>query len=151
MDTNLLLVYFLGLYDIVSGYQIINSFRYTKGKFTTRDFDLLSALIRRFDSQITTPHILTEVSNMLGHLTDPARETCFGLMKVIVPSLDERSIPAENLTQDDIFIKFGLTDTGIRKVVTKPCLVLTDDYRLSGYLEKVGVDALNFHHIRFLS
>ncbi len=150
MDANLLLVYFVGLYDNVSGYRVIDGFRYTKGRYTTGDFDRLAALIEQFDSQITTPHILTEVSNMLGHLADPARETCFGLMKEIIPSLEERGVSAEDLSGDAMFVRFGVTDSGIRKSATKPCLVLTDDYPLAGYLDKIGVDVLNYHHIKLL-
>lgn len=150
VDTNLLLVYFIGLYDRISGYQAINSFRYTKGKYSTGDFNLLFTLLERFNSQVVTPHILTEVSNMLGHLSDPARETCFELLKRTIPSLHEHSVSSERLSEDEAFTKFGITDTSILEAA-EPYLVLTDDHRLAGYLDKIGIDALNFQHIKLLS
>lgn len=151
VDTNLLLVYFIGLYDNASGYRVIDSFRYTKGKYTTGDFDILSSILERFDCWITTPHILTEVSNMLGHLSDPARQFCFELLKRTIPSLNEHNVSGRELSKAETFVEFGVTDTSILKVAAKPYLVLTDDYRLSGYLNKAGMDALNFHHIKLLS
>lgn len=150
VDTNLLLVYLVGLYDSVSGYQVIDGFRYTRGRYTTGDFERLAAVMEQFGNRITTPHILAEVSNMLGHLADSARETCFGLMKEIIPSLEERGVPAGDLSRDNMFVQFGVADSGIRKAAAEPCLVLTDDYRLSGYLDKIGIDALNFQHIKLL-
>lgn len=150
VDTNLLLVYFVGLYDSVSGYRVIDSFKHTRGKYNTGDFERLSALIEQFHSQITTPHILTEVSNMLGQLIDPARETCFGLMREIIPSLEERSVAARDMSRDAMFVKFGVADSGIRGAALEPCLVLTDDFPLSGYLDKIGVDVLNYQHVKLL-
>lgn len=150
VDTNLLLVYFVGLYDTVSGYTLINSFKHTKGKYTTKDFEILSALLERFSKQIITPHILAEVSNMLGQLKEPAKETCFGLLKEIVPSLEERVVSAQELCDHEAFVSLGVADTSIIKVASEPCLILTDDFRLSGYLDKTGVDTLNFRHVRLL-
>lgn len=120
MDTNLLLVYFLGLYDAVSGYQIINSFRYTKGSYGDEDFEILSELLKRFDKRITTPHILAEVSNMLGQLREPARETCFGFLKTIVPSFEERTTSARELCGEPAFMDLGVADTGILLAALEP-------------------------------
>lgn len=79
VDTNLLLVYFVGLYDTATGYRIINAFRYTKGTYTAGDFEILLSFLQRFRTVVTTPHILAEVSNSLsGELTEPARDLCLG-------------------------------------------------------------------------
>ena len=150
VDTNLLLAYFVGLCDDVSGYSTINSFRYTKGKYETGDFEVLLALLERFDTRVTTPHILTEVSNMLGQLSEPARAICFDLLRRTIPTLRELNISSERLSEDEAFVRFGIADTAIRKVAEGSYLVLTDDFRLSGHLDSIGIDALNFHHIKLL-
>lgn len=150
VDTNLLLAYSVGLYDDVSGYSIINSFRYTKGKYNTGDFEVLLALLERFDVRVTTPHILTEVSNMLGQLSEPARAICFDLLRRTIPTLRELNISSERLSDDEAFVRFGIADTAIRKVAEDSYLVLTDDFRLSGHLDKIGIDVLNFHHVKLL-
>ena len=39
-------------------------------------------------------------------------------------------------------------DTGILRLARGKYLVLTDDFRLSQYLQKMEIDVLNFNHIR---
>ena len=58
IDTNILLLYFVGSYDI----QQISRFKRTK-KFVVEDYKLLTRIWNSFKKIVTTPHILTEVSN----------------------------------------------------------------------------------------
>jgi len=82
VDTNLLLVYFIGLYDTATGYKLVNTFKYTKGNYGSEDFDALLAFLQDFRTVVTTPHILAEVSNSItGELTDPARDLCLELIQ----------------------------------------------------------------------
>lgn len=69
VDTNLLLVYFVGNYDYATGYRLINRSRYTKGIYEPGDFEILDALLNRFRNRITTPHVLAEVSNLIKQLS----------------------------------------------------------------------------------
>jgi hypothetical protein len=67
IDTNLLLLYFVGKYDP----RRILSFGRTKSRaFTLEDFKLLLVVFDYFDRVITTPNILTEVSNLSSKLSD---------------------------------------------------------------------------------
>ncbi len=61
------------------------------------------------------------------------------------------TLARHGLAQAESFAKFGLTDTAIVKLVKDQFLVLTDDFPLSNYLGKQGVDVLNFNHLRFAS
>ena len=62
LDTNLLLLLFIGAKDP----KLIAKARTLKA-FEESDYDLLEAIIRlNFTSLVTTPHIMTEVSNLLG-------------------------------------------------------------------------------------
>ncbi|WP_052315979.1 hypothetical protein [Desulfomonile tiedjei] len=63
IDTNLLLLYFIGEFDIAQ----IGRFKRVK-QFTTKDFDLIKKLLTFFKQRITTPNIMTEVSNLAGQL-----------------------------------------------------------------------------------
>ena len=65
IDSNLLLLLFVGLRDR----DRIQKFKRT-AQFTIRDFERLAAFIRRFKEVVTTPSILTEVSNLLGQLPE---------------------------------------------------------------------------------
>jgi hypothetical protein len=150
VDTNLLLVYFVGLYDSVTGYELINTFKYTKGDYESGDFDILLAFLGEFEVLVTTPHILAEVSNSItGGLTDPARDLCLGLMQQTIPSFQEHHVPAKDLIGEDLFRTYGVADMGILRTAAERHLVLTDDYRLSGYLNQIGIDTLSLPEIKY--
>ena len=68
VDTNLLLLLFVGSYDL----ERIERFKRTM-QFTRDDFARLVALLGVFERRVTTPHILTEVSNLAGHLPTESR------------------------------------------------------------------------------
>lgn len=87
---------------------------------------------------------------MLGQLSEPARTVCFDLLKQAIPTLRELNISSERLSDDEAFVRFGIADTAIRKVAEGSYLVLTDGFRLSGHLDKIGIGVLNFHHVKLL-
>jgi hypothetical protein len=60
----------------------------------------------------------------------------------------EHHHPCRSLANDQGFLRFGLTDTGIAMAAPGKYLVLTDDLALFGLLAKRGVDVLNFNHVR---
>lgn len=72
IDTNLLLVLLIGALDL--GH--VERFKRTK-PYTRNDDELLLAFIGEFERLITTPNILTEVSNLAGQLSEPLRERAF--------------------------------------------------------------------------
>ena len=66
--------------------------------------------------------------------------------------LDEKYVASGDIVKMVDFPKLGLTDSGIADVAANgACLVVTDDFRLYGFLSQTGVDVLNFNHIRDLS
>lgn len=144
----MLLVYFVGSYDYATGYQIINDSKYTNGKYEPNDHLILNVILNEFDSQITTPYILAEVSNLIKLLPHEAPTFCMALLKQITPTLDARYVPADELAEQNVFLNYGVADTSIVKAAEEPCLVLTDDFKLSGYMNNQGMDVLNFHHIK---
>ena len=62
IDTNILLLYIVGAVDI----NLIRNFGRT-AEFAENDFYVVSKFVDYFDIKITTPHILTEVSNLFGN------------------------------------------------------------------------------------
>src|SRR4051794_28125217 len=59
LDTNLLVLLLVGS---VNKHRILN-FKRT-GNFSIEDYDLLARLIRRFSKLITTPHLLSQASDL---------------------------------------------------------------------------------------
>ncbi len=152
VDTNLLLVYIVGLYDTATGYRLVNSFKYTKGDYGHEDFGILDTFLKNFAVRITTPHILTEVSNsIIGELIDPAKDLCLGFMQETIPAaFHEHHASANNLLSEPQFRTYGVADMGIlRSAAAGPYLVLTDDDPLSLYLNKVGIDTLSLLEIKY--
>jgi rRNA-processing protein FCF1 len=143
VDTNILLLHFVGSFDR----SLITRFKRTE-RFTVEDFDLLEHILARFDRVVTTPNVLSEVNSLSNQLAEPARKGYFeDFARRIVPLHEEYVISAE-AARRDCFPRLGLTDSGILHLVKDKYLVLTDDFRLHGTLEKHGVDAINFNHLR---
>ncbi len=143
VDTNLLLLYLVGAYDE----RQIRGFRRTE-QFEPEDFLVLAAFIGQFGQVVTTPHVLTETSNLLGQLSGHVRAGCFTLLRQSISLMREHQAPAATIAADPDFIRFGITDMAIAEASPGTYLVLTDDLPLYSYLGGRGVDVLNFNNIR---
>ncbi len=146
IDTNLLLLYFIGTYDP----DRIPRFKRTMS-FTVDEFLLLDAIFTNFDKVITTPNILTEISNLSGQLPGDLRPHFYNDFAKRIPKLEEQYTSSAKISSSGHFTKFGLTDSGIVDTVKGNYLVLTSDLELFGYLQNLGIDAINFNHIRPLA
>lgn len=143
IDSNLLLLLFVGLHDRSR----IEKYKRT-AQFSVEDFKLLLAFIGRFREIVTTPSILTEVSNLLGQLPDMLGYSHLEHFAGRIRILHERYTPSQTLSNDKAFPKFGLTDTAIVQAARENYLVLTDDFRLTQYLAAKNIDVINFNHLR---
>lgn len=143
IDSNLLLLYFVGMYDE----QWVPRFKRTH-LYTREDFALLRHLVCRFTRVVTTPNILTEVSNLSNQMHDDVKLKYRHTFATHVSALDEQYRQSRDVCKEACFPEFGLTDSAIVDVSSDSYLVLTDDLRLSVLLHSRGVDVVNFNHIR---
>jgi hypothetical protein len=144
VDSGLLLLLFVGLCDRGR----IQTFKRTK-MFTESDFDLLQGIVRQFDMLVTTPNILTEVSNLLGQLSDNLHARYYAnFARSLQERVDEYYIPSRQLALLEHFPRLGLTDTGIIEQARNGHLVLTVDLPLYNHLCELGVHAINFNYVR---
>jgi rRNA-processing protein FCF1 len=146
IDTNLLLLYFIGAYDP----DRIPKFKRTMS-FTVEEFWLLNGFLDVFDKLVTTPNVLTEVSNLSGQLAENLRAPFYRDFASRIPLLEEHYVPSVGASSLAHFNRFGLTDSGIVELAKDKYLVLTDDLNLVGYLQNRGIDVINFNHIRPLA
>lgn len=146
VDTNLLLLYLVGAYDP----ERIPKFKRTMA-FTVDEFLFLTTFIEVFEKIITTPNILTEISNLSGQLPEKLRSFFWKDFAGRMPDLHERYTPSTTISASDHFTRFGLTDSGIVGLVKDKYLVLTDDLRPVGYLQNLDIDVINFNHIRAIA
>ena len=119
--------------------------------YNAAEFDVLDRFVRWFRRIITTPHILTEVSNLSGQLRGDDLTLFRAMLAQEIYLYEERQCAAQEVVQSPYFAKFGLTDAGIERIARDGLLVLTDDLALAGVLEKVRIDVLNFNRIRWLA
>jgi len=146
VDTNLLLLYFIGLFDLSH----IQRFKRTS-QFTPEDHSTLARVLGLFDQVMTTPNVLTEVSNLSGQLGEPMRSAYFEVFSRWLCLLDERYTASSLSAQAEHFVPLGLTDAGIMGLAASGFLVLTEDFRLAQRLQKIGADVINFNHLRPLA
>jgi hypothetical protein len=146
VDTNILLLYCVGSYSR----EQISRFKRTV-QFTVEDYDLLVRLLSRFARVVTTPNILSEVNSLSGQMGEPAKTQYFEEFARGIALLDEQYVASATASRLSAFPKLGLTDSGILHLAGGKYLVLSDDFRLCQFLEKAGVDVLNFNHIRWIA
>jgi hypothetical protein len=145
VDTNILLMYVIGTLDP----KLIPTFKRTK-IFTVEDHVIVCRLLRRFRSIVTTPNILTEVSNLVGQMAEPHRTRVFQTLAQVVKIISERYVRSTIATENVTFVRLGLTDSIIMTIAAGEILVLTDDFKLSQHLGYAGLAVLNFNHLRML-
>ena len=143
VDSNLLVLYLVGEFDR----QQISKLRRTK-TFTIRDYLVLKQLLEIFSVRITTPNILTEVSNLSGDIPGHLRQRFFGRVREMFNSLEEEYLPSAVGAAHPMFERFGLTDAIIADVVKDRYLVITADFPLANYLESNKADVINLNHLR---
>jgi len=143
IDSNLLLVYCVGAYDP----DRLARFKRT-ATFTTDDFELLTQFFRFFEKVVTTPNILTEVNSLSNQLSEDLKAAYYPEFAKQISVLEERYVPSAEVSALASFDRLGLTDLGIAELVRDKYLVLSDDLKLITHLQSIGVDAINFNHIR---
>ncbi len=145
LDSNILLLYFIGLFRP----ELVSRFKRTRNLgFVEEDFYTLDRFVSRVRKVVTTPNILTEVSNLAGQLPNHLKGRYFEIFAAGITELDEEYLSSSEVSGGQEFTRFGLTDAGIIRLVNNQYLVLTDDFKLSGLLAKKGYDVINFNHIR---
>jgi hypothetical protein len=144
IDTNLLLLYTVGYYDE----SIIANKSFSRLQaYTVEDYHLLVNVAGLFAKQVTTPHVLTEVSNWLGYLPDFSRHEVFSLFAEMFSPFLELRFEAVTVSVHERFSYLGLTDTAIATIANQ-YLVLTDDARFVWHLNELALEALNINHLR---
>ncbi|MBE9049587.1 hypothetical protein IQ243_04045 [Nostocales cyanobacterium LEGE 11386] len=143
IDTNILVLWFVGTVNRPR----ISQFNRTE-KFLPEDYDLLVSILSYFSKIVTTPNVLTEVNSLINQIGEPERSQCYSVFTQAMTTLDEFYIESVHAVQLDNFTKYGLTDCGIVSLAKNQYLVLTDDFKLANYLQKISIDTINFNNLR---
>lgn len=147
LDSNLLLLLVVGLasQNYIKIHRRLNS-------YTDDDFVLLAKILNSVDSIILTPNTLTETSNLIGYIVNPARAEIYTVFRALLetPGNEERFVESKVAMTRTEFVRLGLTDAALLHMATESHTLLTADLDL--YLAAVsqGLKAENFNHLRKL-
>jgi hypothetical protein len=144
IDANLALLYLVGSFDL----RLVGDGKFNKlSNYATDDYRLLLRLKYKFKKAVTTPHVLTEVSNLINDLPEKTKAECLKKFHETFVEIDELTIPSMDAAQIPEFHFLGLTDSALA-IVSNQYLVVTDDARLVKKINESGLEALNFNHLR---
>ncbi|MFA6129956.1 MAG: hypothetical protein WC731_03110 [Candidatus Omnitrophota bacterium] len=146
LDTNVFLLYLIGVYDqnFISNCGRLN-------KFDKADFSILCSFLKHFTKILTTPQILSELSNLsLAEIKQPKLAMYLKDFVKVLKDSREEYIHKDILVANPLVYKFGLTDLSIFESAHKnKCMVLTEDFDLYTYLINNKCIAINFNHLSF--
>lgn len=144
LDANLALLYLVGNFDL----RLVGDGKFNKlSNYKTDDYRLLLRLKNRFKKAVTTPHVLTEVSNLTNDLPEQTKAKCLKKFYETFVKIDELTISSMEAAQRPEFHFLGLTDSALAHV-SGLFLIVTDDARLVKKMNESRLEALNFNHLR---
>lgn len=142
LDSNLLLLLWCAQFDR----RLLHTFKRLQ-PFEPQDMRLLEELLPLFRSIHTTPHILTEVSNLANSLPEWRKQDWARFFSERVLALREEWIQAGVIGEDRDAMPFGLTDAALVNL-SGSYVILTADRKLAGQIAKRRLAVINFNHIR---
>ncbi len=131
LDANLLLLLVIGTMDR----DTVATLKRTQS-FTLSDLDALLEMLANIGTTITTPHILTEVSNLANALREDQKRDFASAFRGVIQRLDERWTPAVTLAADSLF-HFGIADIAAM-AESRSALLVTEDGRFAAQVNRLG-------------
>lgn len=142
LDSNLLLLHWCSRFDpsLVRTFIRLNAFE-------PYDMDVLAEALAVFGDLQTTPHVLTEVSNLANSLPmwrKAAWSVHISGGIVLIPEFYE---PSSQIMADPGSSQFGLTDAALMRLAVDR-VILTTDWPLASMLNSRGLASINFKQLR---
>ena len=144
VDCNLLTVLFIGML----GSGEVEKFKRTQ-EYTSEDAVGIDEILSRFGWICTTPHVLSEVSNLIDWVQGQNRYKVMEYLATYIQTVSEHHRSARELVHTKVFFELGLTDAGLVDLAyTENLVLITADLRLYHYASGLGVKSINFNHLR---
>jgi hypothetical protein len=114
--------------------------------YTEKDFRLLLDILSAAPRIIVTPNTVTETSNLVVQIAEPARSRIYAVFRALLTVTDEIYVASKQAAEHAAFPRLGVTDAALLNIVTSRHTLLTAD--LDVYLEAArhGHTAINFNH-----
>jgi rRNA-processing protein FCF1 len=144
IDTNILLLFFIGIFD--SDYLKECPLMTDNGKnYCKEHFELMKKVLEIFLYKVTiTPHVLSEI-NMLSRKRVKPEARMNGLFSKMIQQLErceEEQVELKIILKNGGVLKFGFTDVSLIEVATKNnrWVILTDEFDLyKAYKERISI------------
>ena len=143
LDANLMLVLVIGTLRP----EYVGTVPRTKA-FVRDDYYLLLSLCRRFLAVVTTPHVLTEVGNLLDNTGLMNNQASVSIVRDTLRQFREKFVVSREAMNQPTFYSCGLTDSVLYYLTHRHYLLLTTDAVLCNFVLSRGCDAINFNNIR---
>jgi hypothetical protein len=157
LDTNLLLLFVVGAASLKhkSSLSYLKMHKRLRNEYSEDDYAMLLEMIQDAPNIIITPNTMTETSNLLRHIDNPAKSNIALYMRDFIAGQPETYINSTKGAARGEFVRLGLTDAVLLEVsmLTNnevPVILLTADLDLFCAAESAGYKALNFNHFRNL-
>ena len=145
VDSNLLLLFVVGSAsrDYIAKHKRLRA-------YTETDFDLLVEQLSFVSAVLLTPNTLTETSNLIDHIGEPARSHIYQTLNALLslPESEERYVPSKRATSLPELPRLGLTDCALLNLCAEGAPLITADLQLFLAAVGRGAKALNFNHLR---
>ena len=145
LDTYLLVLLIVGLTDP----NYIEKHKRLKS-YTIDDFNLLRNMIVESSGIAVTPNALSEASNFLRNIDEPAKSKIYAVFRNFIQNTSEIYIASTDACSRNEFFRFGLADNAMLEIGRQQLVVLSTDARLCIAALNAGYEALNFNHYRNL-
>jgi hypothetical protein len=100
--------------------------------------------VEMFPRKVTTPHILTEVSNLTNKFSEYGRLAVWGEFASHLDVIEECWLSSHEVVKREEFRFFGLTDAGLG-ALAKDFLIVSNDGRMVNFLwDRLKLDALKW-------
>ena len=145
IDTVPLLLFLTGIYDK----KVISKFkRLKKYGYDDKSFEILQLFLAYSKTITVTPGVLSEVSNFAEQFTNDRFAGLIHDNLKILRAMGEIYISKDTILDSDEIFKFGFTDTSIIFAAKNTDgEVLTKDYRLYSYCQKLGIRAYHLDRV----
>ena len=146
VDANLLLLLIVGS----ASPAYIAQHKRLRDVYTEDDLSKLVELLGEFSDIVLLPNTLTEASNLLRYIAEPARTAVLHQMRQLVRTGTEQFIPSATGVARAEFLALGLTDAVLLELSSvevddRPTL-MTVDLDLAIAAEMRGYRVMNFNH-----
>jgi hypothetical protein len=117
-------------------------------EYTQNEFALLNSLVEAARRVFVTPNTLTETSNLIGYIDDPARSHIYEVFRTLIEATEEHYYESSGAAARTEFIRLGLTDSVLLNAAGSSHTLLTADFDLYLAATAQGGTVVNFNHLR---